>query len=37
VVLLELWGGIKKAVEEMRLHKQEKLKLRTAQELLNNF
>ena len=32
---VELWEDLNEAAEEVRLHKQEKLKLKTAQELLN--
>lgn len=34
---VELWDDLKEAAEEVRLHKQEKLKLKTAQELLNEL
>lgn len=32
-----LWDDLKEAAEEVRLHKQGKLKLKTAQELLNEL
>ena len=34
---VELWDDLKEAAEEVRLHKQGKLKLKTAQELLNEL
>lgn len=34
---VELWDDLKEASEEIRLHKQGKLKLKTAQELLNEL
>ena len=32
-----LWEDLKEAAEQVRLHKQGKLKLKTAQELLNEL
>lgn len=32
-----LWDELKEAAEEVRLHKQGKIKLKTAQELLNEL
>lgn len=32
-----LWNDLKEASEEVRLHKQGKIKLKTAQEFLNEF
>jgi hypothetical protein len=34
---VELWEDLKEAVEQVRLHKQGKLKLKTAQDLLNEL
>ncbi len=34
---VELWDDLKDAAEQVRLHKQGKLKLKTAQELLNEL
>ncbi len=34
---VKLWEQLKEAAEEVRLHKQGKLKLKTAQELLNEL
>jgi hypothetical protein len=34
---IELWDNLKEAAEEVRLHKQGKIKLKTAQELLNEL
>lgn len=34
---VELWDDIKEAAEQVRLHKQGKLKLKTAQKLLNEL
>lgn len=34
---VELWDDLKEAAEQVRLHKQGKLKLKTAQELLNEL
>lgn len=34
---VELWNNLKEASEQVRLHKQGKLKLKTAQELLNEL
>lgn len=34
---VELWDDLKEAAEQVRLHKQEKIKLKTAQELLNEL
>ena len=33
----QLWEDLKEAAEEVRLHKQGKLKLKTAQDLLNEL
>lgn len=33
----DLWDDLKEAAEEVRLHKQGKIKLKTAQELLNEL
>ncbi len=33
----QLWNDLKEAAEQVRLHKQGKLKLKTAQELLNEL
>ena len=32
-----LWDDLKEAAEQVRLHKQGKIKLKTAQELLNEL
>lgn len=34
---VNLWDDLKEAAEEVRLHKQGKIKLKTAQELLNEL
>ena len=34
---IELWEDLKNAAQDVRLHKQGKLKLKTAQELLNEL
>ncbi len=34
---VELWDDLKEASEQVRLHKRGKLKLKTAQELLNEL
>jgi len=34
---VELWDDLKEAAEQVRLHKQGKLKLKTAQELLDEL
>lgn len=34
---VKLWDELKEAAKEVRLHKQGKLKLKTAQELLNEL
>ncbi|MCL1943019.1 MAG: hypothetical protein FWF54_05665 [Candidatus Azobacteroides sp.] len=34
---VELWDDLKAAAEEVRFHKQGKLNLKTAQELLNEL
>ena len=34
---VELWEDLKSAAQEVRFHKQGKLKLKTAQELLNEL
>jgi hypothetical protein len=33
----KLWEDLKEAAEQVRLHKQGKIKLKTAQELLNEL
>ena len=33
----KLWGDLREAAEEVKLHKQGKIKLKTAQELLKIF
>jgi hypothetical protein len=33
----KLWDELKEAAEEVRLHKQGKIKLKTAQDLLNEL
>ncbi|MDP3930359.1 MAG: hypothetical protein Q8R57_15165 [Bacteroidota bacterium] len=33
----DLWDDLKEAAEEVKLHKQGKIKLKTAQELLNEL
>ncbi|MGB4958335.1 MAG: hypothetical protein WBO36_02605 [Saprospiraceae bacterium] len=37
VATVELWDDLKEAANEVRLHKQGKLKLKTAQDLLNEL
>jgi hypothetical protein len=37
VSTVELWEDLKEAASEVRLHKQGKLKLKTAQDLLNEL
>ena len=37
IAAVELWDDLKEAAEQVRLHKQGKLKLKTAQELLNEL
>ncbi len=37
VAAVELWGNLKEAAEQVRLHKQGRLKLKTAQDLLNEL
>ncbi len=37
VAASELWLDLKEAAEEVRLHKEGKLKLKTAQELLDEL
>jgi hypothetical protein len=37
VSAVELWEDLKEAAEQVRLHKQGKLKLKTAQDLLNEL
>ncbi len=37
VSAVELWDELKEAAEQVRLHKQRKVKLKTAQELLNEL
>ncbi len=37
VAAVELWDDLKEAAEQVRLHKQGKLKLKTAQDLLNEL
>ncbi len=34
---VELWDNLKEAARQVRLHKQGKIKLKTAQELLNEL
>ena len=34
---VSLWDDLKEAAEEVRLHKQGKIKLKTAQDLLNEL
>jgi hypothetical protein len=34
---VELWDELQEAAEQVRLHKQGKIKLKTAQELLNEL
>lgn len=34
---IELWEDLKEAAEEVKLHKQGKIKLKTAQELLDEL
>jgi hypothetical protein len=34
---VELWQGLQEAAEQVRLHKQGKIKLKTAQDLLNEL
>jgi hypothetical protein len=34
---VKLWGDLEEAAEQVRLHKQEKIKLKTAQDLLNEL
>jgi hypothetical protein len=34
---IELWDDLREAAEQVRLHKQGKLKLKTAQEILNEL
>ena len=37
VAAAELWDELKEAAEQVRLHKQGKLKLKTAQDLLDEL
>ena len=37
VSAVELWDELKEAAEQVRLHKQGKIKLRTAQDLLDEL
>lgn len=37
VSAVELWDELKEAAEQVRLHKQGKIKLKTAQELLDEL
>jgi hypothetical protein len=37
VAATELWHDLKEAAEQVRLHKQGKIKLKTAQELLSEL
>jgi len=37
IAAAELWFNLNEAAEEVRLHKQGKIKLKTAQELLNEL
>jgi hypothetical protein len=34
---IDLWEDLKEAAEQVRLHKQGKIKLKTAQDLLNEL
>ncbi|MGH2613059.1 MAG: hypothetical protein ACRDFB_08455 [Rhabdochlamydiaceae bacterium] len=34
---VDLWDNLKEAAEQVRLHKQGKIKLKTAQDLLNEL
>ena len=34
---VELWGDLRSAAQDVRLHKQGKLNLKTAQDLLNEL
>ncbi|MEX0980873.1 MAG: hypothetical protein WD577_00490 [Bacteroidales bacterium] len=34
---VELWGDLKEAADQVKLHKQGKLKLKTAQDLLDEL
>jgi hypothetical protein len=34
---IELWDDLREAAEQVRLHKQGKMKLKTAQEILNEL
>jgi hypothetical protein len=34
---VQLWSDLKEAAEQVRLHRQGKIKLKTAQELLNEL
>lgn len=37
VTTVDLWEDLKEAAEQVRLHKQGKIKLKTAQDLLNEL
>jgi hypothetical protein len=37
VTTVDLWEDLKEAANEVRLHKQGKIKLKTAQDLLNEL
>lgn len=37
VPTIDLWEDLKEAAEQVRLHKQGKIKLKTAQDLLNEL
>ena len=37
VTTVELWEELKEAADEVRLHKQGKIKLKSAQDLLNEL
>lgn len=34
---IDLWEDLKEASEQVRLHKQDKIKLKTAQDLINEL
>jgi hypothetical protein len=37
IAAVKLWDELKEAAEQVRLHKQGKIKLKTAQQLLNEL
>jgi hypothetical protein len=37
VATVDLWDDLKEAAEQVRLHKQGKIKLKTAEELINEL